>query len=140
MKKAALLLSVTSRLLAGPGPAQQLSDESLQQRDYRSRKIYFLMADRFHPHQRYSPYVDPQYPSATNSVNCVVQTCAQEEQFRKYWGGDIQGIIQKLDYLEDLGISAIRVTPLMENVRVCVGGTDYGTGYHGYWIRYRTLP
>ncbi|MFZ1291610.1 MAG: cyclomaltodextrinase N-terminal domain-containing protein, partial [Melioribacteraceae bacterium] len=30
-------------------------------------------------------------------------------------GGDIQGIINKLGYLQDLGISAIWVTPLVEN-------------------------
>jgi glycosidase len=93
------------------------------------------MADRFSPHQPYAPYVDPRYPSATNTVNCFVQSCTQEEEFRKYWGGDIQGIVQKLDYLHDLGVSAIWVTPLMENVRAYVGGTGYGTGYHGYWVQ-----
>ena len=103
--------------------------------DYRSRTIYFLMADRFNPHQPYSPYVDPQHPFATNSRNCFVQTCTQNDEFRRYWGGDIQGIIQKMDYLNNLGVSALWVTPLMENVRAYVGGTGYGTGYHGYWIQ-----
>ena len=119
--KTPLFLFLASGLLAGAALAQQLSDQAARQRDYRSRTIYFLMTDRFNPHQPYSPYIDPQYPSATNSINCFVQTCAQEEEFRKYWGGDIQGIIQKLDYLDDLGISAIWVTPLMENVRAYVG-------------------
>src|SRR3954454_4823342 len=108
--------------------AQQPASESQGSKDYRSRTIYFLMADRFNPHQPYAPYVDPRYPSATNTVNCFVQSCTQEEEFRKYWGGDIQGIIEKLDYLHDLGVSAIWVTPLMENVRAYVGGTGYGTG------------
>lgn len=114
---------------------QQLTSESQAPADYRSRTIYFLMADRFNPHQPYAPYIDPEYPSATNSVNCFVQSCTEEQQFRSYWGGDIQGILQKLDYLEDLGMSAIWVTPLMENVRAYVGGTGYGTGYHGYWVQ-----
>jgi glycosidase len=61
------------------------------------------MADRFSPHQPYAPYVDPRYPSATNTVNCFVQSCTQEEEFRKYWGGDIQGIVEKLDYLARSG-------------------------------------
>ena len=103
--------------------------------DYRSRTIYFLMADRFNPHQPYAPFVDPEHPFATNTRNCFVQTCTQNDEFRRYWGGDIQGILQKLDYLNNLGVSALWVTPLMENVRAYVGGTGYGTGYHGYWIQ-----
>lgn len=103
--------------------------------DYRARTIYFLITDRFHPHQPYSPYVDPKYPDATNSVDCFVTDCKEESEFRKYWGGDIQGVNEKLDYLQNLGISAVWLTPLMENVRAYQGGTGYGTGYHGYWIQ-----
>ena len=103
--------------------------------DYRSRTIYFVLADRFNPHHPYDPYIDPLFPDATNSVNCFTQTCSEEEEFRKYWGGDIQGIDQKLDYIQHLGASAIWVTPLAENVRMYEGGTGYGTGYHGYWVQ-----
>ena len=105
------------------------------QPDYRSRTIYFLLADRFNPHHPYNPYVDPMYPDATNSVDCFTQSCTEEEEFRKYWGGDIPGISEKLDYLQRLGASAIWVTPLAENVRMYEGGTGYGTGYHGYWVQ-----
>jgi glycosidase len=104
-------------------------------RDYRSRTVYFLLADRFHASEPYDPYVDPEHPDATNSVNCFVAACAQERQWRSYWGGDIEGIVQKLGYLERLGVSALWVTPLMENVRAYEGGTGYGTGYHGYWVQ-----
>jgi glycosidase len=117
---------------AQPGDARESSTDY---RDYRARTVYFLMADRFNPHQPYNPYVDPQYPDATNSVNCFVVSCTQETEFRSYWGGDIQGILQKMDYLNDLGVSAIWVTPLMENVRAYVPDKGYGTGYHGYWIQ-----
>ena len=54
--------------------------------DYRSRTIYFLVTDRFHPHQPYNPYIDPEYPDATNDVNCFEVLCSAEEQWRKYWG------------------------------------------------------
>jgi glycosidase len=125
-------------LSAADGHAAQERERASESRgpnDYRSRTIYFLMADRFNPHQPYNPYIDPDYPSATNNVNCFVESCTEEQQFRSYWGGDIQGVIQKLDYLEHLGISSIWVTPLMENVRAYEGGTGYGTGYHGYWVQ-----
>lgn len=39
-------------------------------------------------------------------------------------GGDIAGIISKLDYLKDLGVSTIWVTPLVEN--------NMYMSYHGY--------
>ena len=39
-------------------------------------------------------------------------------------GGDIAGIISKLDYLKDLGVSTIWVTPLLEN--------NMYMSYHGY--------
>ncbi|MFD1414149.1 alpha-amylase family glycosyl hydrolase [Oceanobacillus jeddahense] len=42
-----------------------------------------------------------------------------------YHGGDFQGIINKLDDLQDIGITTISVTPIMENKE---------QGYHGFWI------
>ena len=108
--------------------------------DYRSRTIYFIVTDRFHPHQPYSPFVDPEYPDSTNSVNCFEVLCPAEEQWRKYWGGDIAGLEEKLDYLHRLGVFAVWVTPLMENVRAYEGGTGYGTGYHGYWVQNYDRP
>jgi glycosidase len=108
--------------------------------DYRSRTIYFIVTDRFHPRQPYDPYVDPEHPRATNSENCFETLCSSEEQWRKYWGGDIAGLEEKLGYLQRLGISAVWVTPLMENVRAYEGGTGYGTGYHGYWVQNYDRP
>jgi cyclomaltodextrin glucanotransferase len=123
------LCSLALLLLA----AMPLSSQDLP--DYRSRTIYFLLTDRFHPHQPYNPYVDPLFPDATNSVDCFTNNCNTDEEFRKYWGGDLRGLEEKLDYMQRLGASAIWVTPLAENVRMYEGGTGYGTGYHGYWVQ-----
>jgi alpha-amylase len=41
-----------------------------------------------------------------------------------YCGGTFNGIIQKLDYLEGLGINAIWISPIPE---------QSDNGYHGYW-------
>jgi len=42
-----------------------------------------------------------------------------------YHGGDLQGIIDKLDEYEELGYTAISISPIMANAP---------KGYHGYWI------
>lgn len=48
-------------------------------------------------------------------------------------GGDIKGVIEKLDYIQNLGATAVWTTPVVANMwwdpRV-----NYG-GYHGYWAR-----
>ncbi|MCL6570215.1 MAG: alpha-amylase [Bacillus sp. (in: Bacteria)] len=42
-----------------------------------------------------------------------------------YNGGDLQGIIDKLDYIHDMGFTSIRLTPIFDNAK---------EGYHGYWV------
>jgi glycosidase len=110
------------------------NDRADENRDYRSRTIYLAFPDRFHAHDPYHPYVDPQYPSATNSVNCFTGNCDTEVEYRSFWGGDIPGFIQKLDYLQDMGIGAVWFTPMFEGVRDYEAGIGYGTDYHGYWV------
>ncbi len=48
---------------------------------------------------------------------------------RAFHGGDFQGILDHLNYLKDLGVSAIWLTPVYKN-SAGVGGR--GMGYHGY--------
>ena len=48
-------------------------------------------------------------------------------------GGDLQGVENHLDYLHDLGVTAVWMTPVVENdmARTMEGGTSRAT-YHGY--------
>lgn len=54
-----------------------------------------------------------------------------------YHGGDFAGLTQKLDYLSDLGVNTIWITPIVANEMKKGLATDLpGTlsyGYHGYW-------
>ena len=56
-----------------------------------------------------------------------------------YHGGDFAGVTAKLDYLQDLGVNTIWITPIVENIKgVAVtdeGSKDvpYNAAYHGYW-------
>lgn len=51
-----------------------------------------------------------------------------------YHGGDIAGLIEKLDYIDGLGTTAIWLTPSFTNRYVQGTGDDVSAGYHGYWI------
>lgn len=56
--------------------------------------------------------------------------------WKKYWGGDFAGIQAKLAYLKGMGVTAIWISPHVDNVDVGVtysGVTN--AGYHGYWTR-----
>lgn len=51
-----------------------------------------------------------------------------------YQGGDIAGLHDQLDYIEDLGMTSIWLTPSFTNNPVQGEGEDASAGYHGYWV------
>ncbi|MBS4456109.1 pullulanase [Tuanshanicoccus lijuaniae] len=92
--------------------------------DWDEQVIYFMVTDRFKDGDttNNNPYKLP-YDKAVNKGGV-------------YHGGDFKGIIEKLDYLQKLGVTAIWITPIVENVRYDTSeGKENGEyyGYHGYW-------
>ena len=92
--------------------------------DWDEQVIYFMLTDRFFDGDstNNNPYNLP-YESAKN-------------QGGVYRGGDFKGVTAKLDYLKELGVTSIWVTPIVENIKYNVGGTDNVDefyAYHGYW-------
>lgn len=86
--------------------------------------LYFLLTDRFNN------------GDTSNDVNFG----RNEETglLRGFEGGDLRGIIQKVEegYFSDLGINAIWMTPLVEQVHGYVDeGTGKTYGFHGYWAK-----
>ncbi|MCS6799795.1 MAG: alpha-amylase family glycosyl hydrolase [Myxococcota bacterium] len=81
--------------------------------DWRDEILYQIVVDRFaNGDPRNDWRVDPDWRA-----------------LGRYKGGDWQGIIERLDYLEALGVTAIWISPIVLNV-----DTDAGVdGYHGYW-------
>lgn len=92
--------------------------------DFRKRTIYFTFVDRF---ANGNTNNDNGNNAAATSTT---KSAGNEGEWKKYWGGDIAGLISKLDYLQSMGVTAIWVTPLVDNVDTGVQG-----GYHGYWGR-----
>ena len=85
--------------------------------DWRDQVIYFMMTDRFYDG-------DP-----TNNDQGTGEY--DPKSSAKYSGGDLQGIIDKLDYLQNMGMTAVWSTPWVAN-QWWSQGMNYG-GYHGYW-------
>ncbi len=57
-----------------------------------------------------------------------------------YHGGDLKGLTEKLDYLQDLGVTAIWFAPIFQNKPVQGTRGHESAGYHGYWVTDFTRP
>ncbi|NEQ30625.1 MAG: cyclomaltodextrin glucanotransferase [Leptolyngbya sp. SIO4C5] len=89
--------------------------------EFRQETIYFIVVDRFHdgdPDNSEGP--NPELYDATRT------------EWGKYWGGDLQGVIDKLDYLKNMGVTAVWLTPLFEQVE---GLFIESAAIHGYWTK-----
>jgi glycosidase len=51
-----------------------------------------------------------------------------------YHGGDLKGLIERLDYIEALGATAIWVAPIFKNKAVQGPAGNESAAYHGYWV------
>lgn len=51
-----------------------------------------------------------------------------------YQGGDLKGLIQRLDYIQGMGATAVWLTPVFRNKAVQGPKGLESAGYHGYWI------
>jgi neopullulanase len=51
-----------------------------------------------------------------------------------YHGGDLKGLIKRLDYIQGLGATALWVAPIFKNKPVQGPPGQESAGYHGYWI------
>ncbi|EPU1196431.1 TPA: alpha-amylase family glycosyl hydrolase, partial [Klebsiella oxytoca] len=71
--------------------------------DFRKETIYFLFLDRFSDGD---PSNNAGFNSATYDPN----------NLKKYTGGDLRGLINKLPYLKSLGVTSIWITPPIDNV------------------------
>ncbi|MFG6116197.1 alpha-amylase family glycosyl hydrolase [Halobacillus sp. MO56] len=105
--KARLSLCIIPFLLFCSFPMTALGADEKEENDWNDEMIYFIMVDRF-----FNGNYDNDYEVDTDDP-------------KAYHGGDIEGIIQQLDYIKSLGYTAIWMTPIMKNEP---------KGYHGYWI------
>ncbi|KAH0378125.1 alpha-amylase, partial [Aureobasidium melanogenum] len=78
--------------------------------DWRSKSIYQVLTDRF------------ARPDGSTTAPC--------NPVGKYCGGTYQGIIKQLDYIQNMGFTAIWISPITYQIQTW---TPYGEPWHGYW-------
>ena len=83
--------------------------------DWRDEVIYQLLVDRFANGDRNNDYNVTQDPT----------------NLARYMGGDYQGVIDHVDYLQALGVTTVWISPVVVNVEEDAGGASY----HGYWTQ-----
>ena len=99
--------------------------------DYRARLpqdevIYFVVPDRFENG-------DPSNDRGGISGDRL-KTGFDPAHKGFYHGGDIKGLIDRLDYIQGLGATALWVAPIFKNKAVQGPPGNESAGYHGYWI------
>ncbi|HQG47207.1 MAG TPA: alpha-amylase family glycosyl hydrolase, partial [bacterium] len=92
--------------------------------DWSQENLYLILVDRFYngcPANDFgrNPASFCRFDSARNNFSAL----------KYYQGGDLQGVIDKLDYLQDLGVTTLWLSPLFDNSDSAFVGW---WPYHGY--------
>ncbi len=99
---------------------QESCEETAELADWDKSVIYFMLTDRF----------------CNGNTENDGENCDPDDP-GKYHGGDFAGVTEKLDYLKELGINTIWITPIVQNISEgqATGESDVSEmyGYHGYW-------
>jgi glycosidase len=88
--------------------------------------FYFVMADRFENGDASNDHGG--LPPGTGEG----QSGFDPTQRGFYNGGDLKGLLDRIDYIRRLGTTSIWLTPSFKNK--AVQPEDRSAGYHGYWI------
>jgi glycosidase len=92
--------------------------------DFKREVIYQIITDRF-----FDGDTGNNNPSQSAGLYDASKT-----NWRAYWGGDLAGIQQKMSYLAGMGVTAIWISPPVDNLNANIpdGGGNPTASYHGY--------
>lgn len=125
--KCSVRLAVLALLAAASAPLHAEAPlDTVRARPAAGELIYFLLPDRFENG-------DP-----ANDLGGLkgdrLRTGFDPAAKGFYHGGDLKGLIQRLDYIKGLGATAVWVAPVFKNKPVQGAPGQESAGYHGYWI------
>jgi alpha-amylase len=127
MRKQTIALTLAlSTLVGGMVSAQQKQAPKKETTPFvwEGANLYFLMTDRFN--------------DDNNKKEIYFDRTKTPGKLRGFEGGNLKGITQKIEegYFTKLGINAIWMTPIVENIHEGVDeGTGLSYGFHGYWAK-----
>src|SRR5215216_5530317 len=95
--------------------------------DFKREVIYQIITDRFFDGST----------ANNNPAQSAGLYDATRINWRAYWGGDLAGIQQKMSYLAGLGVTAIWISPPVDNLNTNIpdGSGNPTASYHGYQAR-----
>ncbi len=94
--------------------------------------IYQIIVDRF-----FDGDDKNNNPAQSSGLYSSTHNSGSKANWKSYWGGDFAGIERKLDYLKNMGVNALWLSPVVDNINRGVVSNSEGkaTGYHGYWAQ-----
>ena len=117
-------VAATIAALALPAAAEPLAD--LRARPAEQEIVYFVLPDRF-------ANGDPR--NDRGGMNGDRLSTGYDPTSRAFYhGGDLKGLMDRLDYIQGLGATAIWLGPVFKNKPVQGAKGQESAGYHGYWI------
>ncbi|QML58245.1 alpha-amylase [Escherichia coli] len=94
--------------------------------NWHNATVYFVLTDRF---ENGDPSNDQSYGRHKDGM----------EEIGTFHGGDLRGLTNKLDYLQQLGVNALWISAPFEQIHGWVGGGTKGDfphyAYHGYYTQ-----
>lgn len=94
--------------------------------DWHNATVYFVLTDRF---ENGDPSNDQSYGRHKDGM----------AEIGTFHGGDLRGLTNKLDYLQQLGVNALWISAPFEQIHGWVGGGTKGDfphyAYHGYYTQ-----
>jgi glycosidase len=121
MRIAKSILTIALAAFAIPLAAQTFRDRLPE-----DEVIYFVLPDRFENG-------DPSNDTG-GLKGSKFQTGFDPTHKGFYHGGDLKGLIMRLDYVQSMGVTAIWLAPVFKNKPVQGGPGQESAGYHGYWV------
>lgn len=112
-----LLLTISFSFVQGQTNTNEKLKLHVPSPQWEDQVIYFLMLDRF--------------ADGDTANNDQGGGEYDQKDSRKFSGGDIQGVIDHLDYIQNMGATAIWITPPVANQ--WWDPAIQFSGYHGYW-------
>lgn len=98
---------------------------ALHAQDFKKQIIYQIVTDRF-----FDGDASNDNPSQSSGLYDSSQS-----NWQAYWGGDLAGIQAKMSYLKGMGVTAIWISPTVDNANQSMSSNSVSAPYHGYDAR-----